>query len=99
LKFDEEMDIAIHNRLKFEMGFDCDLKFIKKFTYTVQLENNLIENEIDYIYFGVSNANPIINQNEVSEYKWLSMYDLKNAMEKEPSLFTYWLKNIFSNFL
>lgn len=51
LKLNESMETAASLRMNFEMGIICDLKFIKKFSYNILLENNLIENEIDYIYF------------------------------------------------
>jgi len=70
------------------------LKFIKKFSYKTILSNNLIENEIDYIYFGWTNANPTINSNEVSDYKWMNMRELKNELQKQPDKYTYWLNEI-----
>ena len=94
LRFDEIMEKAANCRLEVEMGLYCNLKFIKKFSYKTILSNNLIENEIDYIYFGWTNANPTINSNEVSDYKWMNMRELKNELQKQPDKYTYWLNEI-----
>lgn len=94
LRFNEIMEEAASCRLKVEMGLNCNLKFIKKFSYKTSLSNNLIENEIDYIYFGWTNTNPIINTNEVSDYKWINVYELKETINLNPDRFTYWLTEI-----
>lgn len=94
LRIDEIMENAVNCRLKVEMGLNCNLKFIKKFSYKTRLSNNLIENEIDYIYFGWTNMNPIINTNEVSDYKWINIFKLKEAININPDNFTYWLTEI-----
>lgn len=97
LRFNESMETAACERLYFEMGIKCDLKFIKKFSYNILLENNLIENEIDYIYFGLSNKNPKINLNEVSDYKWINANELIVEIKKDYSKFTYWLTEMVLN--
>jgi isopentenyl-diphosphate delta-isomerase len=94
LRFDEIMENAAHCRLKVEMGLNCNLKFIKKFSYKTSLINNLIENEIDYLYIGYTNTNPIINTNEVSDYKWIDLCQLKEEIKLTPFIYTYWLKEI-----
>ena len=97
LRLNERMEAAAILRLYIEMGIKCDLKFIKKFSYSIVLENNLIENEIDYIYFGWTNKNPNINPNEVSDYKWINVNELIDEIKFDHSKFTYWLKRIALN--
>ena len=97
LKLNESMETAASLRMNFEMGIICDLKFIKKFSYNILLENNLIQNEIDYIYFGWSNKNPKINPNEVSDYIWMNVTELIDEIKKDHTKFTYWLTRIVLN--
>lgn len=91
LRFNEKMEAAARLRLHVEMGLKCDLKFIKKFSYRIAFENGLIENEIDYIYFGYTNKNPTINPNEVSDYRWINVNELIDELKFDHSKFTYWL--------
>jgi len=90
----ENMEEAIHRRLIEEMGFDCNLTFLKTITYKIQLDNKLIENEIDHIFVGYANLTPILNPNEVSDYKWINIQELIISIKKNPLEFTYWLKEI-----
>lgn len=94
LKYGEVMEKAAKLRLELEMGLSCNLVFVRKFSYLANLKNNLIENEIDYIYFGRSNSNPIINTDEVSDYKWVGLSELCEEINTNPERFTYWLAEI-----
>jgi isopentenyl-diphosphate delta-isomerase len=93
----EGLQSAIHRRLQEEMGFDCDLKEVGSFIYNVKLSNNLIENEFDYIFKGV--VDDIIvkpDPEEVSDYKWISMDELKNDAKINPDIYTEWIKIILA---
>lgn len=43
----------------------CELHWQYSFIYKENVENNLIENELDHVFIGFSNAQPIINSDEV----------------------------------
>lgn len=88
----EDINEAVHRRLKEEMGFDCDLSEKKTFLYHAKFDNNLIEHELDHIFIGYYNGVPIPNKEEVENWKWISTKDLKKELEAEPDKFTYWFK-------
>lgn len=92
-----EMQQYAHQRLEEEMGFDCDLKYTKTFHYSVDFKDGMIENEIDHIYVGVFDANPVPNPNEVSEYKWVGIEELRDDIQANPQLYTYWFRFIIEN--
>jgi isopentenyl-diphosphate delta-isomerase len=92
------MDECVHDRLQFEMGFDANVDFQFKFTYHEQFENGLTEHETDHVYFGTWEGIPSPNPNEVVNYKWISINDLKNDLNKNPQNYTYWFKHIMQNF-
>lgn len=96
-KVGEVIEAATHRRLQEEMGFDCDLNMVFSFIYHVKLPNNLIENEFDYVFIGYSDDVPNPNPEEVSEYKWMKVEDLKKDVEKNPLLYTAWLKIVINN--
>lgn len=79
-------------RLNHEMGMDCGLKWVYSFLYHAQVENNLIEHELDHVFIGYSDQDPIINMDEVQDYKWASVDHILMDMEKQPALYTFWFK-------
>ena len=85
---------AAHRRLQEEMGFDCDMKELFYFIYKAELDNNLIEHELDHVIVGHSNQNPILNQEEAIDYKWLNLDQLKKSIIDRPSDYTFWFKLI-----
>lgn len=79
-------------RLKEEMGFDCDLKEAFSFIYSIKFDENLSENEFDHVFIGKSDADPEPNPEEVGEWKWVGLEELKKDIEKNPENYTYWLR-------
>ena len=94
----EELLISAQKRLQHEMGLSCELNVIGKFIYKTPLENNLTEHELDYVltrnYTGKISPNP----EEVKNYKWISLGDVKKEIETTPDVFTYWFKEIVKKF-
>lgn len=91
------MDEIIHLRLKEEMGFDCQLDFEYKFTYITTFDNGLTEYETDHFYIGIFNGDPIVNESEVMEWKWISYKELSDWITRSPDEFTYWFHHIYKN--
>jgi isopentenyl-diphosphate delta-isomerase len=89
---------AAHRRLKEEMGFDCQLEQKFHFIYKVKLENQLIENELDHVLIGEFNENPSPNPDEVHDYRWISLPELKKEIDEKPTTFTFWFKEIIQNY-
>jgi len=89
---------AARRRLKEEMGIDITLEKKFEFVYRAELDNNLIEYEFDHVYVGVFNGEPHINPAEASEFKWLSISELKADILLHPNLYTAWLKIAIDNF-
>jgi len=89
---EETLEKSVHRRLKEEMGFDCALKEIFSFTYKVKFGNDLFENEYDHAFIGNFDGEPIPNPEEVDEWKWVDLEELKNDIQKNPDNYTYWLK-------
>jgi isopentenyl-diphosphate delta-isomerase len=88
----ELIEKTIHRRLKEEMGFDCNLKQIFNFYYKEKLDNIFFEHEWDYIFFGKFDGEPMPNPEEVDDWKWISLEELKKDMLKNSGNYTAWLK-------
>ncbi|WP_010252898.1 isopentenyl-diphosphate Delta-isomerase [Myroides injenensis] len=85
-------------RLKEEMGFEVPLKDVFNFIYKAPFSNGLTEHEFDHVMIGYYDDEPNINPDEVEAWKWMSIEDIKEDMEKHPELYTEWFKIIFSKF-
>lgn len=87
---DKDFERYIHERLMFEMGFDCKLKFAFSFHYKIEFDNGLTENEIDHVYLGKWNGIPNPNPEEADEFKWVDYDFIKRDIQINPQLYTYW---------
>jgi isopentenyl-diphosphate Delta-isomerase len=88
---------AAMRRLKEEMGIECSLVELFSFTYMEKLDNELTEHELDHVFFGVSDKDPVINISEVEEWKTVSFEDLHTDILENPADYTYWFKKIYEN--
>lgn len=86
---------ASHRRLGEEMGFDCELDEKFSFIYKAKLDNELIEHEFDHVVFGKYNNAPKINHDEVADWKFMSINEVKTDMSKQPDSYTEWFKIAF----
>lgn len=95
----ESSDSAAHRRLKEELGFDCELSPAFILRYKAEMDNGLIENEYDHIYFGIHSGPITINTAEVKAYRYIAVEDLLVWVQKEPNLFTEWFRIALPKFL
>ncbi|MEM5798278.1 MAG: isopentenyl-diphosphate Delta-isomerase [Candidatus Aenigmatarchaeota archaeon] len=91
-KPDEKLEEAIHRRLIQEMGFDCPLKPTFSFIYKIRFDNGLWEHELDHVFIGKFDGQPKPNKEEVEEWKWVDVDELKQDMKKHPEKYTYWFR-------
>ena len=93
----ESILAAGKRRLLEEMNYVCDLTPSFSFIYKVELDNELVEHELDHVLVGRSNENPILNPEEASDYKWISIEDLMLDLNKNEKDYTYWYQLILNN--
>jgi isopentenyl-diphosphate delta-isomerase len=85
-------------RLLEEMGFKTELKELFHFIYKAPFDNGLTEHELDHVMIGYYNENPQINIEEVENWKWMKIENIKEDIEKQPEIYTVWFKIIFDEF-
>jgi isopentenyl-diphosphate delta-isomerase len=85
-------------RLQEEMGFTTELKELFHFIYKAPFDNGLTEHELDHVMIGYYNEKPIINNDEVENWKWLSIEAIKQDMLENSEHYTVWFKIIFDEF-
>ena len=89
---------AGRRRLQEEMGFVTDLEETISFIYKAPFDNALTEHELDHIMIGYYNEAPEINKDEVADWKWMSLEDVKMNINLHPEIYTAWFKIIFEKF-
>ena len=85
-------------RLREEMGMECDLEDLFWFIYKAQFDNGLTEHELDHVLVGNSDEDPSINPEEVADFKWMSLEEVKEDMKSHPEIYTEWFKIIFREY-
>lgn len=85
-------------RLKEEMGFEAELKELFSFVYKAPFDNGLTEHELDHVMIGFYDDDPLVNTDEVMDWKWMKPEEVKQAMLDRPEEFTIWSRIIFDKF-
>lgn len=85
-------------RLFEEMGFSAELRDVFHFIYKAPFDNGLTEHELDHVLLGRFEGEPEINPDEVHDWKWMALADVKREMETHPEKYTVWARIIFEEF-
>jgi isopentenyl-diphosphate delta-isomerase len=96
-KPNEDSLVSVKRRLKEEIGLTGDPQFLYKFIYKAELDNNLIEHEYDHVFTCTIDETPIINPEEVSAFKYVSLTNLFTDIDVNPSQYSFWFKMIVEN--
>jgi isopentenyl-diphosphate delta-isomerase len=88
--------MTAHRRLIEEMGLVSTLTEVFTFLYQADVGNGLIENEFDHVFFGISNQIPKPNPAEVSDWKWVTIEELKQDLIRNDKNYSPWLRQCFS---
>jgi len=85
-------------RLQEEMGFVTPLQESVSFIYKAPFDNGLTEHEYDHVLIGYYDQVPVINPEEVADWKWMPLDEVKTDIEEHPEQYTAWFKIIFDKF-
>ena len=94
-RIEENILDAATRRLIEEMGIHCELQFKFAFTYKALLKNKLIEHEIDHVFYGTSNALPLLNKEEAEGWAYRSLEKIGLDIKHNPDTYTEWFKLCF----
>lgn len=95
----EETLVAASRRLCEEMGFETPLKKIFDFVYKAGFDNGLTEHEFDHVFVGYYDGEIKPDGREVSDFVYLSMPGIEEALQREPQKFTAWFHIAFPKVL
>lgn len=91
----EDTNLAVQRRLQEEMGFTTDVIRIFDFTYKAEFDNGLVEHEFDHVYLGVYNGEIFPNPDEVQDFCFKQIEQIKTEMSEQPEEFTAWFHIAF----
>ena len=55
--------------------------------------------EFDRVFVGYSDRNPILNPEEVEDWKWIDLKILQTDIKNHPESYTYWLRDCCDRFV
>lgn len=83
---------AAHRRLQEEFGFTVSLQVAGNFIYKAELDQGLTEFEYDHVLIGHYHDEIIEpNPEEISNYQWVNIKDVLQAIKETPEEYTAWL--------
>ncbi len=91
----EKVMDAAKRRLIEEMGLDADLTHMFVFIYRAKLGGGMIEHELDHVFSAQSDSPPQINTDEVSDWRFARLDEIRDELTKRPESFTIWFRLSF----
>ena len=91
----EDTIAAAHRRLVEEMGFDTPVEKVFDFVYKADFDNGLTEYEFDHVFVGTYNGTITPNAEEVSDYCFKPVEEIRNSIHSHPQKYTEWFKIAF----
>ena len=91
----ETIEAAAFRRLQEEFGFSTPLKKLFHFTYLATFQNGLTEHEFDHVFAGTYEGKVSPDKDEIMDYCFMSMDDIKKSIESHPQKYTEWFKIAF----
>ena len=92
----EHIEAAVKRRMMEELGVDVKTDFSHKFIYNISFPNNLIEYEFDHVFTGLFDGRPMINSEEIEDWKYVNIRELSTEIRLHPENYTHWFKIILS---
>ena len=91
----EDTLAAAGKRLQEEMGIVTDIKKAFDFVYRAELDNGLTEHEFDHVFTGVYSGEIVPDKEEVSDYCYKAIDEIKDSIRSHPQKYTEWFKIAF----
>lgn len=87
----ETMELAVDRRLEQELGMRTELNFAYKFEYSAPFRDLGTEHELCWVYIGQTDSEPVVNTNEIADWRWIDQQELTRELAEDASRFTPWL--------
>jgi len=88
---------ALKRRAAYELGIHhlVDVReVLPNYRYVTPAYNGIIENEFCPVYFARLDREILaVNPDEVDEYEFLTLQDIRQKINESPDTFSYWFKD------
>lgn len=91
----EQTGAAATRRLREELGFVTRLEPAFSFTYKAPFDNGLTEHEFDHVLTGHYNGGIRPNPDEVDDYCYKTMGEIRSDLSDHPHKYTEWFRIAF----
>ena len=91
----EKTKEAAQRRLMEELGFETPIEKIFDFVYKAEFDNGLTEHEFDHVFAGEYEGNVDVDPEEVKDYCYKGISEIKNMLQENPQKFTAWFAIAF----
>lgn len=88
----ESVEDAAKRRIMEELGVSSELNFLYKFLYHARFGDVGCEHEYCWVFAGRYDGNPVVNRDEITDWRHLSPSALSEEMAANEDRFTPWLK-------
>lgn len=88
----EELEKSAERRLKEELGFSCPLQHLFSFQYQAKFDGVYGEHELDHVFIGTYDGPVEPDKDEVEQWLFINVDDLKRDIKKNPEKYTPWFK-------
>lgn len=89
----ESLSVAAKRRVFEELGLNInELTYLYKFEYHAQFGDLGAEHELCSVFVGLVDELPQVNENEISDWRFVSWSTLEHELEAQPENFTPWFK-------
>jgi isopentenyl-diphosphate delta-isomerase len=92
---EESAKDAAVRRLREELGFVTQIRPAFQFMYKADFDNGLTEHEYDHVYVGSYNGLLHPDPDEVGDYCFKSMEEIRTSLASHPHKYTEWFKIAF----
>lgn len=94
---EEPIEQAVRRRLREELGVKAQPAFAYKFIYKIDLGQGLTEHELDHVFIGTYDGSPVVNPDEVEDWKFMNVAALRKDMRRNPQAYAHWFKLIMAD--
>ena len=86
----ETMEVSTERRLAQELGMASDVHHLFTFQYQAPYLDLGSENEVCWVFAGLSGQPPRPNIHEIADVRWIAAEDLDREFLTQPEVFTPW---------
>jgi isopentenyl-diphosphate delta-isomerase len=96
----ETIEAATARRLPEEFNFQTPLQKLFSFLYRAHDEKtDLTEHELDHVFIGKWNGVPRPNADEIQNWRWIEIEELRTDIAQNPARYTPWFRIVLERFL